>query len=369
MIILNDIGKIGIDTLITMIGSRNISKEDVSGFKEEYCSKINCSAYNHIVNKSKSVDEENRIKENMCADCPYAEAKIKIAEENEKHKYNIRKLLLFSRSLILQFLLYIMTCDGSGYVKLLSIAEMSEYLGVSERTIRNNNKYLINNGFICTSKIDTDRYRLFIPNYKDYFKSKKEYGKGYLEVTKEIFEELIKDEKVVSIRAALRLLLEENKVNRNNPARELIFTYKNIQNFLPSYVNCKKKVKEILKNGSSNIIFKIELQERTINYNLRDNYNKNYILEKHSYNYEVSIRHHITKLSRQIFGQGISAYEITNINDFIPDFVQMSHQHSLELVLDGIRSLLEEINNQNYDIKNHGGYVRNKIKDIINKAV
>ena len=55
---------------------------------------------------------------------------------------------------------------------------------------------------------------------------------------------------------------------------------------------------------------------------------------------------------------------ITDIDVYIDDFVQMSLQYGLYLVLSGLNYLIEYIIKHNYT-GNYGGVVRNRIKELI----
>ena len=57
-------------------------------------------------------------------------------------------------------------------------------------------------------------------------------------------------------------------------------------------------------------------------------------------------------------------YEITNIKDYLDDFVQMAIQYDLKIVLDAIDYLLGIILRDEFN-GNYGAAVRNRIKDTI----
>lgn len=55
---------------------------------------------------------------------------------------------------------------------------------------------------------------------------------------------------------------------------------------------------------------------------------------------------------------------VTDLENYISDFVQMSHQYDLDMVLRAIDQLLVFIFRTEYK-GNYGGFIRNKIEEFI----
>ena len=119
-----------------------------------------------------------------------------------------------SRSQILQFLMYHILCDSNGIVRSISDEEIAAKLGVTIKTVQNNNRYFISNNLICKSlKRDRNAYGVYIVDYKSYFKSKENYGRGYLQISDVVFTELLKIKPINELRLAIRELIYNNRVN------------------------------------------------------------------------------------------------------------------------------------------------------------
>ena len=71
----------------------------------------------------------------------------------------------------------------------------------------------MDNNLICLSKINSEYFNLFITGYKDYFKSKEDYGRGYVEISREVVFLLLKATNVNDVRLTIRRLIESCKQN------------------------------------------------------------------------------------------------------------------------------------------------------------
>lgn len=367
MLILNDTIKIGIERLLSVLGFRKNYKEvfEIKGYNFYYCNKIKCPICTQLEGQAFTEEKKNLIKENMCSNCPYSEQKHTIYY-NEKNNYKVKEQIL-SKTRLLQFLLYHATSDSNGLVKAISFDEISKKLNISLRSVKDNNKFFIDTGLICSTRLNTDQISLFIIGYKNYFKSKEDYGRGYLEISSEILKELFVEKNINVIRLTLRELLKHNKLSADDEIVEFTYTYKEIKRFLPSYINCPKKIIDLIKNGTTNI-FNTKFNKDGISLKIKENYDSKVMRETNDKKYKVKIAEHIFKqgrnLGRTILGETLDLFEITDIEIYMKDFVQMSHQYSLELVLYGIDYLITLILKYNF-IGNYGGTVRNKIVEYI----
>lgn len=371
MELLNDSTKISIARLLSLIGVEENYKEivELNGYNREYCSKVGCDTCRFIQSLEDEQLKNDLINSYCVRNCPNFNRKVSIYR-NEKNDYKIKNLLLLSKSKLQQYLYYHSVCDSFGGVFNLSIKQVSKYLGYTERTIRDNNDFFVDNQLICSSKIDSDCFNLFITSYKDYFKTKEEYGRGYLDISKEVLIKLLKATNVADIRFTLRKLIEYSKQNRfyENSYTYIRHTYKELKRILPSYINCPKKINDFIHSSKINV-FSTKFTDSGIEYILKDQFDSHKIRNRSEKDYRFDITGHILKQSRmlgwKIVGEPINnVFEVTNLKDYIDDFIQMAQQYNLELVLTAIDYLIEIIFKDGFN-GNCGAVVRNKIRDTI----
>lgn len=370
MDLLNDSIKIGIARTLSLIGVEENYKEivELNGYNPEYCSKIGCD--NCRLMQTLGDEEQERLISNSCKrNCPYFNEKIAIYK-NEKNDYKIKEVLLLSKSRIKQYLYYHGLCDSLGGVFDLSIKQIKKDLGLTERTIKDNNDFFVDKQLICLSHVEKNVINLFITSYKDYFKSKQEYGRGYLDISKEVLIKLLEATNIADIRFTLRSLIEYSKQNRfyDNSYTYVGCTYKKLKRILPSYINCPKKINSFLQDSKIKI-FNTKFTDDGIEYILKDQFDSRKIKNHKEKDYKFNITGHILKQSRQlgwkIIGQPINnIFEVTNLGEYIDDFVQMAQQYNLELVLDAIEDLLEIMFKDGFN-GNCGAVVRNIIRDTV----
>ena len=371
MILTNDSTKIGIARLLTIIGIEENYKEivEINGYNYNYCSNTGCGMCG-LIQSLNDEQQKNIIINNTCMrKCPYLNKKIKFYK-NEKNDYKIKKILLLSKSQLQQYVYYHNQCDSSGGVFNLSAKSVAKELGYTVRTIKKNNDFFVDNNLICLGKMGADCFSLFISGYKDYFKTKKEYGRGYLNLSREVVIKLLKDRNISNIRFTLRELIEYSRLNRSYSCDSVYVeqTYTELKRILPSYINCPKKINNFIKSSKIDI-FDIEFTGSGIKSRLKDQYNNNIIRHVENENYKVAIINYINRKARRLgydlIGEPINdIFSITNIFEYIDDFVQMTKQYDAKLVFNALDYLLELIIKNNFN-GNCGAVVRNRIRDII----
>lgn len=366
MSFLNETLKISVERLLSILGFQRNYKEviEIKCYNSYYCNKIKCPISAQLNGQAFSEDKKNLIKEHMCSHCPYSEQKHTIYY-NEKNNYNVKEQKL-SKTRLLQFLLYHAACDSNGLVRSISFNEISESLGISIRTAKDNNKYFIETCFICSTRISSDQISLFIIGYKDYFKTKENYGRGYIEISREVMNELFKEKNINVIRLVIRGLIKHSRLC-DEEILEFNYTYNDIKKILPKYINCPKKIINLIKSGTTSI-FNTVFNEDGVLLKIKEEYDSKKIRKENDKIFKHKIISHIMKqggtFGKSILGQPVSLFEVTDIRMYIDDFVQMSHQYSLELVLYGLDYLIKQILKFNY-YGNYGGTVRNKIIEFI----
>ena len=369
MLVLKDIATIGVERLIAILGYEDNYKEIIyiKGYDPVYCKKISCGMCSELEGQAMPEEEKAKVLEFFCNDCPMADKKMAIYH-NEKNKYSSAEVLL-SRSRLLHFVLLHYLCDSYGIIKSVSCKDIADEIGVTVRTIKDNFKFFIDKGLLYATKRDSDHYGLAIAGYRDYFKTKAEYGRGFLQITKEAFVILNKEKKINSIRLACRQFLEYSRVNINSDdnIKSAEFSYSKIKRFLPSYINCPKKINFIIKNSKIDV-FDTEVRSNGIVFKLKPDFDSDAIRKDNIEKYKIKISEHIFKqgriLGNLLAGEPYDLRVITDIDVYIDDFVQMSLQYGLDLVLSGLNYLIEYIIKNNYT-GNYGGVVRNRIKELI----
>lgn len=374
MITINDSVRIGVKKLISIIGVERPHFKDVSdtkGYKPKYCSRVHCSFYQQLQNSTLSEEQKELLISGMCEECALEDKKAKkyIDDKNEKYSYKIEKELLLSKSKLKQFILHHATCDTFGVTKQLSIKEVADELRYSERTIKDNMKYFTSNNLLYVCKITPDRFSSAIADYKDYFKSREEYGRGYIEIPKEIIQFLLSANDINEMRFILRGLIKNSQTNRaDDEIKAVSYSFDDIKNFLPRHINCPKKIERVVSVSTKNI-FNVNILKSGIELKLKPEFELGNIKSKNIDKYKVALTLHILKQGRlqgrEILGEPVQdIFSITDIERYMPDFIQMCQQYNLEIVLYGIEYLIGLILKTDY-VGNYGGTVRNRIKELL----
>ncbi len=164
---------------------------------------------------------------------------------NEKNMYGYQETLKsFGIKLLLAY--HFMQPDAHGLICDVSIKELAGLVGCTVETIKNNNRALMEYGYIhvCNSGRYDGCINVILAEYKDYHKTAEEGGRGYLTLSSSIMWKLLGLKGVNALRMNLKgLLLVDNASYRDlgNPEMSAATTtYKSLQGFLPDY--CRKNV-------------------------------------------------------------------------------------------------------------------------------
>ena len=126
----------------------------------------------------------------LCANCPNKvyHKEMKKIYVNEKARYGERMTL--SRNAILVFVyLHFLSPDENGFIRMVNVQEAAEFLHCCPRTVRNSLNALASSGYIAVRKLENIpcHYSVFLSDFRDYFRTAKEGGRGYLLLTRETF--------------------------------------------------------------------------------------------------------------------------------------------------------------------------------------
>ncbi len=146
----------------------------------------------------------------LCVNCPNRvyHKEMKKIYVNEKARYGERTTL--SRNAILVFVyLHFLSPDENGFIRMVNIQEAADFLHCCPRTVRNSLNSLASSGYIALRKLENIpcHYSVFLSEFKDYFRTAKEGGRGYLLLTKETFLALAGQSTINSLRLAVRSIL------------------------------------------------------------------------------------------------------------------------------------------------------------------
>lgn len=199
--------------------------------------------------------------------------------DNDGYKYDAsyfhidKRFLEFSwsKSLIKQLLVYIACSDSVGEISYISEIEVADMIGVSVRTVQHNNYLLQKQDILSWERILSDmihvtfnHYKFDISGFEELEISKQRHGQnkkhstGYTKISKKTIEMLTKEEDVNVIRATLRLFaMTEIQFNGTKQMPEINVFYKDLTNFLPTYVGYKSKIKEICDEVTKYIPVKV----------------------------------------------------------------------------------------------------------------
>lgn len=241
-----------------------------------------------------------------CASCSKKCYVTKTVYHNERNMYGYRPML---KANAIKLLLYVHFChpDANGIVKNVHASLAARELGCDIKTIYNNLEILAYYGYICYARIGSGVFNIFICDYKKYFLSAKEGGRGYIVMNQPLVKALFLQKNINAIRIYLREVIDiDNENTRGGTFFNTIEkTYTDMRRSLPSY--CKRGV--IVRSLTENTceFFKVEYKPHTVRFSIDDNFN-----------------------GKKCKAQKLDEY-ISLLNDFIKDFNQQVVLDSSEL--------------------------------------
>lgn len=197
--------------------------------------------------------------------------------KNEKKEYDISDSFAkvrYSHSLIQQTLLYMALADSNGIIHMVLEKELASEMDCSVRTIKHNNKILMDAGVITWGRLFPGcievKFQGYLQNVLDLklkndsstadvaediqivsgdevgLSGKFETKKGYAVLSADRVRELVKLKDVNALRIALRFYraFEKDVVVRNQP--HTFSTYTEFKQFLPKYLHFPKAINDLL---------------------------------------------------------------------------------------------------------------------------
>lgn len=360
----NYFAQIGKSAYVAMLGVQENFKEvqTVEQIDEQSCINAGCQLYylkkelaNNPEELKKNPDAIENIVDKCCRNCSTAySCTTKAVYHNEKNKYQTDKLynnnnIRFSKSQLKQFLLYhFLVSNNSGLIHNISEKEVAKALNCSERTVRNNNKFLLKHLYvsICYAS-EPGTFTVLIRGYKDRALPAEQGGRGYLVMPKETFEALLSIQDVNELRSELRLFLKADDYKNSENKSQISTSVKSLRRKLPKYLT-PKKVVEILNNIKENSLFNFnKIANEEIVYRLKEDFDP------------VVKATELQNSFTSNFVEYCTANDIVLDAKTYADLVQMSFQYNHETVMRVLITISEKI--VSGLINNIGGYIREVI--------
>lgn len=303
---------------------------------------------------------------------------------NEKNQYGYQPTLK-TNAIKLLLLYHFLQPDPLGLIKNVNIKELAETLCCTVATIRNCNDILVEYGYCYTSNNgwDDDCINVLLPAYKDYHKTAKEGGRGYLTMTSSMFGNLLSINTLNPLRLTLKGLLEVDNQSPQTTDANTKISYKKLRYFLPDY--CRRNViQKALKQN--NPIFDITLKDDCVIYNLPDKLSQSYLRKKLEIQCTDDIKDYISQLNN-LFSNGdlTSEYSIDDFHtilhtlsiepaknyrpiiipvDTYRSLGSMCAQYSITIVKSAIAIVYNNFINKGRIIDNFGALIRTTIRNM-----
>lgn len=244
---------------------------------------------------------------------------------NEKNRYGYQPTLK-GNAIKLLLLYHFLQPDSHGFIKNVSIKELSDIVGCTMATINACNDVLKDYGYcyFCNSGIHERCINICLPEYKDYHKTAAEGGRGYITMSNSMLFDLCGIESLNTLRLNLKGILEVDNAScydtQSNTASPVTSQYKRLRGFLPSY--CKRNViqKALEQNDA---IFDLTFDEYNVTFTIKEKYAQKNMREKMLETTKESLIEHID-----------------HINTVLEDAVSAKHPEEKER-LDTILSMLD----------------------------
>lgn len=382
---MNNFANIGKAVLIQALGlQKNYSEIAESTIEEldynnDICKECKCHAIMTAFSK-----DSNEYKDALstCLNCSHkmytTKTVYKKIYHNEKNRYGYKPRLK-SNSIKLLLLLHFYNPDKFGIIKNLDTKTLASQLNCDIKTIRNNVKILCQYSYISYSKVDTYKFNLCLNDYQNYYLPANKGGRGFFVLSKELLNEILSIDNLLSLRIHLRELIEIDNLNAKGPFTAVSKTFKELQLSLPDY--CKPCIiKKSISAGSR--IFDVLIKTSSIRFEINDSFNArkqkaecyNFYIEKFNqfiteFNQAATYLNTNTATAPQQFVKFFNSnylsdlkadhYKLLYFKDFeIEDLAQLSVQYSYEIVCDALSHVYQDYVLYDKKIINLGGLVR-----------
>lgn len=274
--VVNNFANIGKSVMLQSIGLQKNYTEivesttDVIDYSNTEC--MNCK-WNAIIHNFEPCSELHNTAVNACANCSKKTVTqqnvYKKIYHNEKNRYGYKPMLK-TNAIKLLLLLHFQHPDRFGIIKNVDARSMSKLLCCDCKTFCNNMRILASYNYISFSRSDTYIYTICLNDYDSYYLPANKGGRGFFVMSKELLQQLLMINNLVSLRIHIRELIELDNLSIQTPFSAINKSYKDMKQSLPDY--CKPCVIRDALNNHSNI-FQITVKEASVRFEIDNQYN------------------------------------------------------------------------------------------------
>ena len=295
-----------------------------------------------------------------CKNCPHFQETVIYDTQyvNEKNKYGYQTRLN-KTALKLLIYLHFLKPDKNGIIQNVSFSDLEQKLYCTKKTIQDNLNLLVQYNYImtCGSSSSNQCCTVLLCEYKKYFLPGKDGGHGYITMSKELFEEIIKIKNVNALRLTLRNYIncDNASYQENLPVRTVIKNYQDLKRYLPRYCN-RGIIQKALEN---NTILHIEKSNESIAFTINDQFNAKEIKQNMKQANQAELEHFIEYtnycLHNYVCAPEEYSVKLRNIGIYVPldanvklysltvqkkditDLTQLSIEYGLQNVLEALQ--------------------------------
>ena len=256
---------------------------EVVDYSNSMCS--SCK-YKQIINTFDKESEIYKSASTYCNNCPNriltTQNVTKKVYHNEKNRYGYRPMLK-SNALKLFLTLHFFHPDRFGIIKNVDTRIISKLLNCNIKTIWNNLDILSGYTYISYCKTDRHFINIILNDYESYYLPANKNGRGFLVLSNDLLNKLIKIDSLIMLRIYLRELINLDNSNLKGQASVDHKTIKDIRRILPDY--CKPCViRKSIENSTSDI-FTTSINDNVIRFEIVEKYiaknQKNILLQEY----------------------------------------------------------------------------------------
>lgn len=287
---LNNFARIGKGVLTKAIGLQKnyteIYEKAESKLNENKSKCLNCPIHNLKSQfQALGIDEVYNQLHTQCKGCSTAvwedSYQVSVKYINEKNRYGYQPTLK-SNAIKLFITYHFLQPDTLGFIKNVSLKDLSLLLGCTVATIKANNDALSSYGYcyICDSGIYNNHVNILLPEYKNYHKPAHEGGRGYINMSMDLLKSILTIEELNTLRLNIKGIIDVDNASifnvQEQASNNVTTSYRKLRGFLPSY--CKRNViRGALEKSDS--IFDFSFNDVSITFKIKEKFSHKTLLE------------------------------------------------------------------------------------------
>lgn len=391
---LNSFARIGKGVIHKAIGLQKNHKEHIIKGPDQL-NEVESNCFDCPIYKSKKellsfeCPEAYELQE-QCQNCSSAiwENNYSIVYINEANTFGYQPTLK-AYAIKLLLLYHFLQPDTMGLIKNIGLKDLAAMLGCSVASILSSNKMLENYGYcyFSDSGISDHHINIWLTEYREYHKTAKEGGRGYITLSSSLMTELLKIKPLNTLRLDLRGILEVDNASIHNikETDSTTTSYDKLRWSLPDY--CKRNVIIKSLDMQPNTIFDLTFQDKTVTFKIKEPYVQKKIREDMEEEAKVEISNYIEQLN-EIFESAnnyepetdqrmdmdtiLSTFSVTKAYSYRPiqispsDYITLASmcvQYTIPLVKQALVFVYNNYINQNNPVRNLGALVRSSIRN------